>query len=133
MSRLASRGRHDHLLVRVAGGQHSGVLEDIEGAFVQAAQNIAPLGAYLLTRGFAFGLVLEPDGGVAAGTFLRLSLLPILPSLVWALHFAARTLRQGAMVTIRSWRFAELLAVTWLWQRSGCFGSQPRPTGVTSV
>jgi hypothetical protein len=81
---------------------------------LQSAANLGPIGAHLLTKGFAFGLLSEPDGSVEAGTFLRLSLLPVLLSLVWALHFAARSLRQGLAATVHSWTFAELLAATWV-------------------
>jgi len=81
---------------------------------LQSAANVVPGGAYLLTRGFAFGLDWKPGGGVATGMFLRLSLLPVLPSLVWALYVAIRALRQGPIAVIRSWTFAEFLAATWV-------------------
>jgi hypothetical protein len=81
---------------------------------LQSTLNLGPIGAHLLTKGFAFGLLSEPDGTVEPGTFLRLSLLPVLLSLLWALHFTARTLRQGPTAAVRSWTFAELLAVTWV-------------------
>jgi len=93
----------------------------------QSAQNVVPTGAYLLTRHFAFGVFSDPDGSVRAGTFLRLSLLPVLPALVWGLQSAARGLRQGPLAVVRSWTFAELLAVTWLVVEVGllCFTSAP--------
>ena len=79
-----------------------------------SAQNVVPHGAYLLTKGFAFGLESGPDGEVATGAFLRLSLLPVLSFLVWALHFGARSLREGPSDAVRSLTFAELLALTWV-------------------
>ncbi|MCP5057503.1 MAG: hypothetical protein GY937_12380 [bacterium] len=81
---------------------------------LQSAANVVPRGAYLLTKGFALGLEPESGGGVATGMFLRLSLLSVLPSLVWALHVAVRALRQGSMAVLRSWTFGELLAATWV-------------------
>jgi hypothetical protein len=80
---------------------------------LQSAANVAPRGAYLLTKAFALGLSFEPDGSVGLGAFLRLSLLPVVLCLVWVLHSASRALRQGPLAVIRSWTFAELLAVTW--------------------
>lgn len=95
---------------------------------LQSAANFVPRGAYLLTRGFAFGLDWEPGGGVATGMFLRLSLLPVLPSLVWALHAAVRALRRGPMAVIRSWTFAEFLAATWVVTELGLLWFTTVPT-----
>jgi protein-S-isoprenylcysteine O-methyltransferase Ste14 len=94
------------------------ILPNLEGWLFevsrQAAQNVVPRGPYLLTRHFAFGVFSEPDGGVRAGTFLRLSLLPLLPALVWAMQSAARGIRQGPVAVIRTWTFAELMAAVWV-------------------